>query len=88
MLYFFAVFFLIYLVAPLPLKAVLLIINYFLPDTIVMVDELLMTILFFDRMRKSIALASFVEHHKILSLVIGVVVIATAGYLIYSIIVN
>lgn len=73
------VFLTVYWIVPLPIKIVLLVIDFIVPDPIPAIDEILMAIIFIDRLKKVLFIQKFIHKHKILFaifLILSIIIIA------------
>lgn len=68
----------IYWVAPLPVQIVLLIVDIFVPDMVPVIDELIMLLAVVNRIKTYITIRSFMEEHKILTILLLIIMIAGA----------
>lgn len=75
-------FFVIYIVAPIPIQIFILIVDMFIPDPIPAIDEILMVAVVGNRIRKAIMIGDFVVKHKFLTFLIGMVL----AFLLYTVI--
>ena len=85
MLLFQIVLLLIYWVAPLPVKTVMLAGDIFITDPIPVLDELIMTVMFFDKVNKVIKTSAFIRKHKVLVTVVAISVVVLLGFVVYII---
>ncbi len=53
--------------APFPLMVVLFFIDLLIPDPIPVIDEILMIIIFFNRLKKVLFIQDFIRKHKIMA---------------------
>lgn len=65
----------IYLAVPLPVQLILLIVNCLLPDSIYAVDEMIMAASTLKKMSNLANVIDFISEHKILSALIGIVIV-------------
>lgn len=67
----------IYFACPLPLRLLILAINFFIPDPIPIVDEVIMTAGIISKIATLDSIAEFFEEHKILTtiIVVGIIVL-------------
>ena len=79
---FLLIFFVVYWVAPIPIQIILLCIDSFLPDPIPLIDEMLMIIVLGNRLRKVVAIESFIREHKILSVILLIAAVFLLGQII------
>lgn len=76
---------LVYWVAPLPVKTVMLVGDVFITDPIPVVDELIMTVMFFDKVRKVAKTSAFIKKHKTLITIVAIAAVALLGFVLYII---
>ena len=66
----------IYWMAPLPVQIVLFVVDVFVPDVVPVIDELIMLLAVVNRIKTYIKIRSFMEEHKILTiLLLGIMIV-------------
>lgn len=66
----------IHWMAPLPVQVVLFVVNVFVPDMVPVIDELIMLLAVVNRIKTYITIRSFMEEHKILTiLLLGIMIV-------------
>ena len=76
---------LVYWVAPLWVKTVMLAGDIFITDSIPVVDELIMTVMFFDKLQKIAKTSAFIKKHKTLVTIAVIGIVALLGFVVYII---
>lgn len=76
---------LVYWIAPLPVKTVMLAGDIFMTDPIPVVDELVMTVMFFDKVCKVAKASEFIRKHKVLVTIAAIGVVVLLGFVVYTI---
>lgn len=76
---------LVYWVAPLWVKTVMLAGDIFITDPIPVVDELIMTVMFFDKLQKIAKTNTFIKKHKTLVTIAVIGFVALLGFVVYII---
>lgn len=76
---------LIYWIAPLPVKTVMLAGDIFITDPIPVVDELIMTVMFFDKIQKVFKASEFIRKHKVLVTIATIAVVVLIVFFMYII---
>ena len=76
---------LVYWVAPFWVKTVMLAGDIFITDPIPVVDELFMTVMFFDKVRKVAKTSEFIRKHKVLVTFVAIGVVVLLGFVVYTI---
>lgn len=71
----YAVAFLVYFASPLPIRLLFLLINFFFPDPIPILDEVIMLGGIVSKMLFLERITDFISEHKILSALIGMAVV-------------
>ena len=59
--------------------------DVFITDPIPVVDELIMTVMFFDKVRKVAKTSAFIKKHKMLITIVAIAVVALLGFVLYII---
>lgn len=62
-------------IAPFPVMLVLALADFMIPDPLPAVDEILMAVIFFNRLKKILFVQEFIRRHKILTCVLFVLII-------------
>ena len=65
---------LVYYIMPLPIKTIMLVGDLLMKDSLKIVDEVLMILMYFNSVERTIQLFYFIRSHKIVT-VVGIVVI-------------
>lgn len=76
---------LVYWVAPFWVKTVMLAGDIFITDPIPVVDELIMTVMFFDKLQKIAKTNTFIKKHKTLVTIAVIGIVALLGFVVYII---
>jgi hypothetical protein len=63
-------------IAPFPIMIILMVVDFLVPDPIPAIDEILLAIMFFGRLKKILFIQKFIEEHKILTVLLLVLLVA------------
>jgi hypothetical protein len=63
-------------IAPFPIMIILMVVDFLVPDPIPAIDEILLVIMFFGRLKKILFIQKFIEEHKILTVLLLVLLVA------------